>query len=193
MVAAALIRGTPRSAILATIPEFRRTFLADKSRCKKRRRRGGRLAKLICCTRREQVTDSEALTDDTSCQDSSQSAGMYSSCSTHPSSSVSSLSQRDIVGLRDVTDNDMAEDHLIHSNESKVLTSEDTLIDQQEFDDTFPDKNACDSDIHQRILSDGDYNEVVDKDSAPVQTVTAALSHDNDSQTSPTIVNNGVF
>ena len=49
------------------------------------------------------------------------------------------IPHRDIVGLRDVTDNDMAEDHLInHSNESKVLTSEDTSIDQQEFDDTFP-------------------------------------------------------
>ena len=36
MVAAALIRGTiratPKSAIFATISEFRRTFLADKSR-----------------------------------------------------------------------------------------------------------------------------------------------------------------
>ena len=36
MVVATLIRGmiraTPRSAILATIPELRRTFLADKSR-----------------------------------------------------------------------------------------------------------------------------------------------------------------
>ena len=36
MVAAALIRGTiratPRSAILATMAEFRSTFLADKSR-----------------------------------------------------------------------------------------------------------------------------------------------------------------
>ena len=58
------------------------------------------------------------------------------------------------------------------------------------YDIGYRDKNACDSDIHQRILSDGDYNEVVDKDSAPV---TAALSHDNDSQTSPTIVDNGVF
>jgi hypothetical protein len=49
------------------------------------------------------------------------------------------IPHRDIVGLRDVTDNDMAEDHLIsHSNESKVLTLEDTSIDQQEFDDTFP-------------------------------------------------------
>jgi hypothetical protein len=114
----------------------------------------------------------------------------------------------------------MAEDHLIsHSNESKVLTLEDTSIDQQEFDDTFPsflltrfvcgesvlpepqrakcviindsltddesetDKNACDSDIHQCILSDGHYNAMVDKDRAPVQTVAAALSHNNDSQT----------
>ena len=50
-----------------------------------------------------------------------------------------SFPHRDNDGLRDVTDNDVADENLVTcSDESKVLTSEDTSIDQPEGENTLP-------------------------------------------------------